>query len=220
MRRNRQSAFTLVELLVVIAIIGILIALLLPAINAAREAGRRASCINKIKQCSLALLSYESAHGTLPAGSAKNVVDFGKGGTPFNQWVAVFPFMEYDYLYKQFNFQLSANVAPNTTPATTVVQQFICPSWTGAPIQHNRCQDYAEPEYCMVTSYAGCWGPTPIHECSPFCSCTLTDTNPVCYCCQTNDHQGVTGPTASSPTTPQQSVRGQLFDPEAPTAAS
>ncbi len=132
MRRTRSSAFTLVELLVVIAIIGILIALLLPAINAAREAGRRTSCVNKLKQCSLALLAYEAAYGKLPACSSKNALDFGKGGIPFNQWVAVFPFMEYDYLYKQFNFQVSADQVPNTNVATTVVQQFLCPSWTGA----------------------------------------------------------------------------------------
>ena len=209
MRCHRRSAFTLVELLVVIAIIGILIALLLPAIQAAREAGRRAACVNKLKQCSLALLSFESAFGTLPACSAKDAVDSGKGGMPFNQWVAAFPFMECDYLYKQFNFLVTPNTAPNPNVATTVVQQFLCPSWQGAPIQHNRCQEYPEPEYCMVTCYVGCWGPTPIHECSSFCSCTMTQTNPVCYCCQTNDHQAIQA-------YPSSNRFVAVFDPETP----
>ncbi len=68
MKEARKDGFTLVELLVVIAIIGILIALLLPAINAAREAGRRASCSNNIKQLALALNNHLSSYNYLPPG--------------------------------------------------------------------------------------------------------------------------------------------------------
>src|SRR5262245_52387049 len=70
--RSRLRGFTLVELLVVIAIIGILVALLLPAIQAAREAARRTQCTNKMKQLGLAALNYESARKTLPLSNTPN----------------------------------------------------------------------------------------------------------------------------------------------------
>ena len=71
-RRSRHRGFTLVELLVVIAIIGILVALLLPAIQAAREAARRTQCTNKMKQLGLAMLNYESARKQLPLAYTPN----------------------------------------------------------------------------------------------------------------------------------------------------
>ena len=71
-KTSRSRGFTLVELLVVIAIIGILVALLLPAIQAAREAARRTQCTNKMKQLGLAALNYESARKTLPLANTPN----------------------------------------------------------------------------------------------------------------------------------------------------
>src|SRR3954465_12615559 len=81
--RIRPRGFTLVELLVVIAIIGILVALLLPAIQAAREAARRVQCTNKLKQIGLAFLNYESAKKQLPLAYTPNFTgNIGKGPCP------------------------------------------------------------------------------------------------------------------------------------------
>ncbi len=97
--RTSFSGFTLVELLVVIAIIGILVALLLPAIQAAREAARRTQCINQLKQLSLAALNHESSQGFLPSGGWgykwAGDPDRGFGGTQPGGWAfSLLPFME------------------------------------------------------------------------------------------------------------------------------
>src|SRR5271157_3920795 len=94
--RSRRG-FTLVELLVVIAIIGILIGLLLPAINAAREAGRRASCLNKVRQIGLAFANYASTFNNKFPGSAQT---WGSGASMkiggYSFLVKLLSFMEYD----------------------------------------------------------------------------------------------------------------------------
>lgn len=94
---RKTAGFTLVELLVVIAIIGVLVALLLPAVQQAREAARRMQCVNQMKQTGLALHNYHDTYGRLPARA---------GGTSSNQgrlsgWVGVLPFLEQGALYDQ-----------------------------------------------------------------------------------------------------------------------
>lgn len=92
MSRRPGRGFTLVELLVVIAIIGILVALLLPAVQAAREAARRTQCVNNLKQIGLAMHNYQDTHKRLPPGSAA-----GWGHT----WHAyALPYMEQTPLYE------------------------------------------------------------------------------------------------------------------------
>jgi prepilin-type N-terminal cleavage/methylation domain-containing protein len=93
----RRCGFTLVELLVVIAIIGILVALLLPAVQAAREAARRATCLNHLKQIGIGLHNFHDAHSSLPPGwisRAGNEAEWG--------WAAfILPFVEQEPLYSQ-----------------------------------------------------------------------------------------------------------------------
>ena len=134
---RHRPGFTLIELLVVIAIIGVLIALLLPAVQSAREAARRAQCTNNLKQIALASLNFESTYGHLPpglgpCGTRENPTGGTCGGraTPLAQ---VLPFLENASAYATFNFEINLNIfgGPTTinyTAQTTLVSAFICPS--------------------------------------------------------------------------------------------
>jgi len=122
--------FTLVELLVVIAIIGLLVALLLPAVQAAREAARRSQCTNNLKQAGLALLNHHDAKRVFPKGTY-NVID-DPSETPQNRrsWMQdLLPFMEEDALYQQFVPYMKAGGSALGFPQNiTVVPTLMCPS--------------------------------------------------------------------------------------------
>jgi len=101
--RKKRIGFTLVELLVVIAIIGILVALLLPAIQAAREAARRAECSNNLKQIGIALHNYHDTYRTLPLGSFNLREAWPSSGT--NWRALILPFMELGSVHEQLRFE-------------------------------------------------------------------------------------------------------------------
>src|ERR1700704_1333018 len=102
---SHRRGFTLVELLVVIAIIGVLVALLLPAVQAAREAARRIKCQNNLKQIGIGLHNYHDTIGCFPPGATKSNT---------TSWhVHVLPFMEQKNLYDQFDFSAGAYTSNN-----------------------------------------------------------------------------------------------------------
>lgn len=107
----RRRAFTLVELLVVIAIIGVLVALLLPAIQAAREAARRMSCQNHLKQIGLACLNYESAKKVLPPGASPNPQN-GNNGLAWT--VEILPYAEFSSLQSEITRRMKDNTKPGS----------------------------------------------------------------------------------------------------------
>lgn len=127
---NRRG-FTLVELLVVIAIIGILVALLLPAVQAARESARRMQCSNSMKQIALGLHNYHTAHRSFMWGISDRQSEWGvQGGLDRNCWMhALLPYVEQTALYDRFMDQQKKGIsALNWDLRDTVVSVSICPS--------------------------------------------------------------------------------------------
>jgi len=129
MKIRKNLGFTLVELLVVIAIIGILIGMLLPAVQQVREAARRIDCSNKSRQLGLAVINYESAHREFPPGWMVNDQSSLSGWS----WAAiVLPFLEQENLADQIDFEQP--VENNTNVITEVLPIFLCPSDPDADI--------------------------------------------------------------------------------------
>ena len=175
---KKRTGFTLVELLVVIAIIGILIGMLLPAVQAVREAARRIQCGNNQKQLALACLNYESAHGEFPPGlNCPFSTSSGDGGffssnkfadgTPFPEppisgkfgsWLVwVMPFIEANNSFDQLNLtereRNSGNVATLASPGAQSISAFLCPSDFETETINEISGNFYAPN-----SYVGCAG--------------------------------------------------------------
>lgn len=121
-RETLRKGFTLIELLVVIAIIGVLIALLLPAVQSAREAARRAQCVNNLKQLGIALHNYHDTEGSLPLG---RTIPFNQS---FSQFARILPYIEAGSIAGAINFDWGYGAAANTTAGGTRVAVLTCPS--------------------------------------------------------------------------------------------
>jgi prepilin-type N-terminal cleavage/methylation domain-containing protein/prepilin-type processing-associated H-X9-DG protein len=136
-RRWSEHGFTLIELLVVIAIIAVLIALLLPAVQSAREAARRAQCVNNLKQIGLALHNYHQVFDSFPPGYISSqtrgsdpVYDGNDTGMGWAWGSMILPHMEAAPTYNAINFSLSSYYADNDTATYVRMSSYICPSDT------------------------------------------------------------------------------------------
>ena len=163
--QENRYAFTLVELLVVIAIIGTLVGLLLPAVQSAREAGRRSSCMNNIRQFGLALLNYESARRSFPPTDARPNATIGNwsAGQGWSFHARVLPYCEEGTLAGQFDFKQAAFTGPYTAqtpnPAfaeafATPVPMLLCPSDPAPTVQKSGSFSYGGNNYMVSVGSA------------------------------------------------------------------
>ena len=150
--------FTLVELLVVIAVIGILIALLLPAVQAAREAARQVRCANHLKQIGLAMLNYEVAAGTLPPGVLYDrPAGMGNSRDPRVSFlVRILPYLEQEAVYDLYQWDRAYEQPENNAIRQTRIATFVCPSADG---QGETLQGAYSGSTEYTSNYMGVLGP-------------------------------------------------------------
>jgi prepilin-type N-terminal cleavage/methylation domain-containing protein len=196
---NRRSAarfaFTLVELLVVIAIIGILVALLLPAIQAAREAARRTQCTNNIRQIGIAFMNYETAKKRLPNGATQRYGNDKTTGAPYTGdptmfgWIStMMPYLEEASLYAQVNWtiplgqRVSMPVGnPNRTAHHIKFESYICPSAEQVELVNDWYG--ARGNYAANVGIGTIW----MNDTSPTQDCAFASQNPG-YGCTTHKY--------------------------------
>jgi prepilin-type N-terminal cleavage/methylation domain-containing protein len=164
-----HKGFTLVELLVVIAIIGVLVALLLPAIQAARESARRTQCANNLKQLSLACLNYETANKSFPVGGSSK-------GNMLSFHAYILPYIEQSVLYEQIDFKTTKGWSqqPNHKVSMSPVDMFFCPSnihgvYDGVPdVQRSLfASSRYQGEQAFTQHYTGIAGAKGAHPTAP-----------------------------------------------------
>jgi prepilin-type N-terminal cleavage/methylation domain-containing protein/prepilin-type processing-associated H-X9-DG protein len=176
--RRSSGGFTLVELLVVIAIIGVLVALLLPAVQSARESARRAQCQNRLKQIGLAAHNYVSTFQELPPASARRDEDNVALRPGWGYLSYLLPYTERSDLYDQIVPTVQWYDEPNRTAVMTPVEEFKCPTRT--PYEHIIAADPGgtsggfgnHPESPLRTHFYGVFGAHP----------QLVHPNPLDYC--------------------------------------
>jgi prepilin-type N-terminal cleavage/methylation domain-containing protein len=157
--RFRSHGFTLVELLVVIAIIGILVALLLPAVQKIREAANRTQCANNLKQLGLALQNYRSDKGAFPPGRVK------VGTVDYHGWITyILPYIDQENLFRQYRFDYpwqDTSSSNNNALAGEHLKTLVCPSappnrnttnramtdYSATNIVNNSADDYSDYGY-------------------------------------------------------------------------
>lgn len=151
-----RAGFTLVELLVVIAIIGVLVGMLLPAVQACRESARRTVCRNNLMQLGLALHNYEMAWSVLPAGTldAQGPVQSTRAGYHFNWIASILPYIEEQVAYRNLDFSLSAYDKKNARVSARAIPVLICPTDSGAGAFSNYagCHHHAEAPIDVTNS--------------------------------------------------------------------
>jgi prepilin-type N-terminal cleavage/methylation domain-containing protein/prepilin-type processing-associated H-X9-DG protein len=157
-----RAGFTLIELLVVMAIIGVLIALLLPAVQAARGAARRVECLNNMMQLSIGLQNYESSFESLPPGVVNPTGPIANRPEGYHYgWLAqVLPFLEEKNIFDHLNFQVGVYNASNLTARGVPIQLFLCPSDFNAlpapgPAPSNYAGNYSSIETPIATTNDG-----------------------------------------------------------------
>ena len=167
-RHCAQRGFTLIELLVVIAIIAILVALLLPAVQQAREAARRIHCQNNLKQVGLALANYETQSEVYPPGwigvNAARQADV-EGDSGFGWAVFLLPFLDQEPLQQSMNLDQSILAPVNAQPIQTAISGLRCPSDIGNDAWTINQEGTTSPlAQLALASYVGSWGTLEIED--------------------------------------------------------
>lgn len=157
----RRKGFTLVELLVVIAIIGVLVALLLPAVQAAREAARRSSCTNNLRQLGVAAHNFESANKTFPLARAKIFHTQANRNTQWGHLSRILPYVEGSTIHSLIDFTRIPNDSLNERGVKSKIPFFICPTDPEDRVNGTYCADTGGQLDWGRSSYRGNGGNMP-----------------------------------------------------------